>query len=410
MGFFTDPINFLSGLLSDLLLGWGLSANLTQLVLFIIGAGLLATLPMFFTLVLIWSERKILGRIADRIGPNRVGPWGVIQPFADMIKIFTKELITPAGVDKVPYQLAPILSIAGVLLLWAVIPFGVSVLGVNLNVGILYLIAVGGFGTLGFLFAGWGSNNKYALLGAFRAIAQLISYEIPLAVSLLIPVMFTGSLGMNDIVAGQSIWFIFLSPLGALIFFIASIAEIGRSPFDLLEADSELVSGFNIEYSGLKFGMFYVADFLHAFTISMIFSTLFLGGWRGPFVEQVPLLGFVYLFAKTAVVWFIGIWIRGSMPRFRIDQMLNFNWKVLIPLSMTLVTCTALIDKLLPGSFWIRVPVLFALNIVLFLAAERLMRIGSKKKTRPVVAERPITVENTGITEAVPTRSIGEIG
>ncbi len=410
MNFFTDPVSFLSSLLNDLLLGWGLSANLTQLVLFIIGAGLLATLPMFFTLVLIWSERKILGRIADRIGPNRVGPWGIIQPLADMVKIFTKELITPAGVDKVPYQLAPILSIAGVLLLWAVIPFGISVVGVDLNVGILYLVAVGGFGALGFLFAGWGSNNKYALLGAFRAIAQLISYEIPLAVTLLIPVMFSGSMGLNDIVEGQTVWYILISPLGALIFFIASIAEIGRSPFDLLEADSELVSGFNIEYSGLKFGMFYVADFLHAFTFSMIFSTLFLGGWRGPFVEQVPLLGFLYLFVKTALVWFVGIWIRGSMPRIRIDQMINFNWKILIPVSLALVSMTALVDKVLPNSLLIRVPVLLFVNLVLFLVAERIVRLGSKKKVRPVVAVEPFAVENSGVKEAVPTRSIGEIG
>ena len=388
MNFFGDPVNFIIGFVRELLTGWGLSADLTQLIMFVLGAGLLALSPMLMTLILIWAERKLLGRIQDRLGPNRVGPFGIIQPVADMLKIFTKEYITPKGVDWLPYNLAPVLSVAGVLLLYAVIPLSVSVIGVDLNVGALYLIAVGGFGSLGFIFAGWGSNNKYALIGAFRAIAQLISYEIPMAVSLLIPVMLTGSLGMMDIVQAQDVWFIVVSPLGALIFFIASIAEVGRSPFDLLEADSELVSGFNIEYSGLKFGMFYVADFLHAFTVSLLFSTLFLGGWRGPFAAQVPVLGFVYLFIKAIIVWFISVWIRGSMPRFRIDQMMNLNWKVLTPLSLTLVMLSALVDKLLPASDnLLRVPALFILNIILLFFANQFLQRSSKKKVRPVVAE-----------------------
>jgi NADH-quinone oxidoreductase subunit H len=400
MGFIIDPISQIASFIRELLLGWGLSVELTQLVLFVIGAGLLSVMPMLLTLMLIWAERKILGRIADRIGPNRVGPWGIFQSIADMVKIFTKELITPDNVAKIPYNLAPILSIAGVLLLWAVIPFTVSVIGVNLNVGLLYLIAVGGFGTLGFLFAGWGSNNKYALLGAFRAIAQLISYEIPMTITLLIPVMFSGSLNMSQIVEQQNIWYIFISPLGALIFFITSIAEIGRSPFDLLEADSELVSGFNIEYSGLKFGMFYVADFLHAFTLPMIFATIFLGGWRGPFAEQVPVLGIVYLLIKTLVVWFTGVWIRGSMPRIRIDHMLNFNWKVLTPLSLVLVGITALVDKIMIGqSLFLRGGVLVVINVILYLITDQLIRIVSGSKLQPVVADKPYAVQNPHIKE-----------
>jgi len=398
MDFLLDPITSISSFLRDLLLGWGLSADLTQLILFVISAGIFSMLPMFLTLGLIWAERKILGRIADRIGPNRVGPWGIFQSFADMVKIFTKEVIIPAGVDKIPFHLAPILSMAGVLLLWIVVPFSGTVVGVNLNVGILYLIAVGGFGTLGFLFAGWGSNNKYALLGAFRAIAQLIAYEIPLAVTLLIPVMFSGSLGLMDIVEKQDIWFIFLSPLGALIFFIASIAEIGRSPFDLLEADSELVSGFNIEYSGLKFGMFYVADFLHAFTVAMIFATVFLGGWRGPFVQQVPILGLFYLAIKTLVIWFIGVWIRGSIPRFRIDQMLNFNWKVLTPLSLVLVAVTALADKaLVDTNIWIRVGVFLVVNVVLYILTSWIMTAALQKQKKSITAYEPYPVQGARI-------------
>jgi len=398
MNFLTDPLNFIIGYIRGWLLGLGVPSSWAQFILFVIGAGILATVPMLITLGLIWAERKILGRIQDRLGPNRVGPWGMFQTMADMIKIFTKELITPENADRIPYNLAPILSVAGVLALWAVIPFGISILGVNLNVGILYLIAVGGFGTLGFMLAGWGSNNKYALLGAFRAIAQLISYEVPMALSLLIPVMFTGSLGMADIVAAQDVWFIVLSPVAALIFFIATIAEVGRSPFDLLEADSELVSGFNIEYSGLKFGMFYVADFLHAFTVALLFSTIFLGGWRGPLAAQYPWLGFVYLLIKTVIVWFLSILIRGSMPRIRIDQMMFFNWKILTPLSLGLLVTTALVDKAIPApQTALRAISMLILNGLLLLITNFIWRAVSAQKERPVVAAQPYGGQKTGI-------------
>lgn len=397
MDFLTDPITAITEWLQALLASLGLNGGLTQIILFVIGAGLLAMLPMFFTLFLIWAERKILGRIADRVGPNRVGPWGIFQTVADMIKIFTKELITPARADRVPYNLAPVLAVAGVLLVWAVVPIAVTVVGVRLNVGILYLIAVGGFGTLAFLLAGWGSNNKYSVLAAFRAVAQLISYEIPMTLTLLIPVMFSGSLDMAAIVERQDVWYVLVSPLAALIFYITTIAEIGRSPFDLLEADSELVAGFNTEYSGLKFGMFYVADFLHAFTLSMVFVTIFLGGWRGPGAEQYPILGIGYLLIKTAAVWFLGVWIRGSMPRIRIDQMLNFNWKILTPASLALVALTAILDKVLPaGQPVVRVIGMLALNAAMLWAINLLINRSQKKKpVRPVVAPQPYPVQNT---------------
>jgi NADH-quinone oxidoreductase subunit H len=398
MGFFADPVTVISDWLNALLTGWGFSSSLVQVILFVLSAGLLSMLPMLFTLILIWAERKILGRIADRIGPNRVGPWGIFQSVADMVKIFTKELITPAKVDKVAYNLAPVLSVAGVLLIWAVVPFAVTVAGVDLNVGLLYLIAVGGFGTLGFLLAGWGSNNKYSVLSAFRAVAQLVSYEVPMTLTLLIPVMLSGSLNVRTIVEQQNVWFIAFSPLAALIFYITTIAEIGRSPFDLLEADSELVAGFNTEYSGLKFGMFYVADFLHAFTLSVVFVTIFLGGWRGPGAEQYPILGFVYLLIKALAVWFVGVWIRGSMPRIRIDQMLNFNWKVLTPTSLALVALTAVVDKLLPaGQIALRVAALLALNALILLAVNALINRASKKPVRPVVAAEPFKVQNATV-------------
>ncbi|MFZ6019702.1 MAG: NADH-quinone oxidoreductase subunit NuoH, partial [Chloroflexota bacterium] len=324
------------------------------------------------------------GRIQDRFGPNRVGPWGIFQPVADMLKIFTKEYITPIGADKITYNLAPILAVAAVLLLWSVLPLSVTVVGTDLNVGLLFLIAVGGLGEMSYILAGWGSNNKYALLGAFRLVAQLISYEVPLVLSALVPVMLAGTLSVTGIVQAQEdVWFIVAAPGAALIFFIASLAEIGRSPFDLIEAESELVAGYNIEYSGLKFGMFFVAEFLHAFTVSLIFATVFLGGWRGPGAEQIPILGFVYLMLKTFVVYFVTILFRGTLPRFRIDQMMNLNWKVLTPLSLALIMAMAVVGGLTRGLplFW-QVLAYLLVNLLLLAVTDQLMRINQRKRAR----------------------------
>ena len=283
-----------------------------------------------FSLVIftIWLERKLYGRIQDRLGPNRVGPWGIFQTFPDMIKIFTKEYITPIGADKVAYNLAPILSVSAVLLIWAVMPFAKTIVGTDVNVGVLYLVAVGGIGALGIILAGWSSNNKYSLLGAFRAVAQIVSYEVPMVLALLVPVLLGRTMGVNSLVNAQSVWFIIMSPIAAFIFFTSSIAETGRAPFDLLEAESELVAGYQTEYSGLKFGMFYVGEFLHAFTISALTATLFLGGWRGPWAEQIPILGVAWFFIKAFIVYFVVVLIRISMPRLRIDQMLEFQLEV----------------------------------------------------------------------------------
>ncbi len=281
MSFFRDPVVFLTQWLNGVLAGWGLPPAWVQVISFTIGGAILATGAMLFVTILIWGERKLLGRVQDRYGPNRLGPWGIFQSFADMLKIFIKEHITPVGVDLIPYNLAPILSVAAVLMVWSVIPLSMTMYGVDLSVGLLYFVAVGALGELGIIMAGWGSNNKYALLGAFRAVAQLISYEVPMVVSLLVPVMLAGSLSMNEIVKQQNIWFIFISPLAALIFFVTQIAEVGRARLTWWKLDPSC-AGFNIEYSGLKFGMFFVAEFVHAFTVALIFTTLFLGGWRGP--------------------------------------------------------------------------------------------------------------------------------
>ncbi len=394
MTFWLDPLNFLGQFMKDTLMGWGMPEALAQFLILLLGAFVLAVGAMMFVIFLIWLERKLIGRIQDRYGPNRVGPWGIIQPFADMAKIFAKEIIIPAGADKVPYLLAPILSVGGVLMLWAVVPFAVTIYASDLNVGILYLIAAGAVSELGVVFAGWGSNNKYALLASFRAIAQLISYEIPMVITMLIPVMLAGSMGMNDIVKGQTVWYIVLAPLPAFIFFITQMAEVGRSPFDLTEAESEIVAGFNIEYSGLNFGMFYVAEFLHAFTVSMLFAVLFLGGWRGPLSETYPFLGVVYLMIKTSAVYALLILARGALPRFRIDQMMNINWKILTPLSLVMVMITGLLDKILAiESQWGRAGVFIGVNLLAFIIMGEILKAYGSRRRRPLVVPRPISAE-----------------
>ena len=403
MNFISDPITFIANWLTNLMLGWGMSPDVINVLLKFIGAFLLGTFGFALVIFTIWLERKLYGRIQDRIGPNRVGPWGIFQTFPDMIKIFTKEYITPIGADKIVYNLAPILSVSAVLLTWAVIPFAPTIVGSDLNVGVIYLMAVGSIGALGIILAGWSSNNKYSLIGGFRAVAQVVSYEIPMILALLIPVLLGQTMGVNSLVYAQNIWFIFLSPIAALIFFISCLAETGRAPFDLLEAESELVAGYQTEYSGLKFGMFYVGEFLHAFTISALMATLFLGGWRGPWAEQVPILGVFWFFIKAFIVYFFVVLIRISMPRLRIDQMLNFNWKFLTPLALVLLVVTAIVEKsfllITPGMNlsetalpWIRAGIHLFANLILILITIQILKTHRVKEVRVVAKPRPVAV------------------
>ena len=403
MNFISDPISFIANWLMNLLLGLGLSLIVSNVIVKFIGAFLLGTFGFSLVIFTIWLERKLYARIQDRIGPNRVGPWGIFQTFPDMIKIFTKEYITPVGADKIVYNLAPIFSVSAVLLTWAVIPFAPTIVGTDLNVGVLYLMAVGSIGALGIILAGWSSNNKYSLLGAFRSVAQVVSYEVPMILALLIPVLLGKTMGVNSLVYAQDVWFIFLSPIAALIFFISCLAETGRAPFDLLEAESELVAGYQTEYSGLKFGMFYVGEFLHAFTISALMATLFLGGWRGPWAEQVPILGVAWFFIKAFLVYFVVVLIRISMPRLRIDQMLNFNWKFLTPLALVLLIITAIVEKsfiaivpllnLMDTAIpWVRAGVHFSVNLIIILITVQILKTHRIKEVQVVGKPRPVAV------------------
>ncbi len=342
-----DPFTLINEWLVDLLVGLGLELSFVTTLLKFLGAAIMGTIAMVLMLFTIWLERKIIARIQDRLGPNRVGPYGLFQTVADLLKLLGKEVLIPSGADRFVFIIAPFLVVMSVVSLWAVVPFAPTLFGTDINVGVLYTVSIGSIGTLGIMMAGLSSNNKYALLGAFRTVAMMLSYAVPMILALLVPTLLASSMGLVEIVKAQgSIWFVFLAPIAMLIFFISSVAEVGRAPFDLLEADSEIVAGFHIEYSGLAFGMFFVAEFLHAFTISALTTTLFLGGWQGPGAETYPILGFIYFLIKTSFVYFIVIWFRGTFPRVRIDQLNNLNWKFLVPLALATVIVAAVVDKI----------------------------------------------------------------
>jgi NADH-quinone oxidoreductase subunit H len=403
MTFFSDPINVIADWLKSLLAGWGANEGTVTVIMALLGVLSVAIVVLLLDIFLVWVERKVVARLQDRLGPNRLGPYGLFQPIADVIKLLIKEDITPKGADKFIYNLAPIMALATVLMLWAVIPFGSNIYGTDLDVGVLYIVAVGALGALGVIMAGWSSNNKYALLGAFRSVAVLISFEVPMVISLLVPVILSSSMGFNQIIASQDVWYIVLSPLAALIFLTAAQAELGRAPFDLGEAESEIVAGFHIEYTGMKFGMFYAGELLHALTFGALFSALFLGGWRGPGAEAFPLLGVVYFLIKSFILYFVIMWVKYSLPRIRIDHMLSFCWKFLTPLSLALVIVTAILAKVLQDASTLVVVLAFTLANILLVAGTIfvLNRFASKGRQR-VAEPRPVAISPENRVSEIP--------
>jgi NADH-quinone oxidoreductase subunit H len=312
-----------------------------------------------------YYERKALARIQSRIGPNRAGPWGIIQPIADAIKLIFKQEMVPARADKLLFVLAPVITVVPALIITAVIPWGrsISLFGrqinlylADINVGILYLGAVASIAVYGIVLAGWSSNNKYALMGGLRSTAQMISYELALGLSFVSVTMLAGSMSLVNIVEAQGAngflgWIVWnlSQPLAFIIFLIAGIAETNRSPFDMPEAEQELTAGYHVEYSGMKFALFFMAEYIKIIAVSMIVSTLFLGGYLGPFVDQLPWLGPIYLFIKTVIMIFVFIWVRATLPRFRYDRLMAFGWKVLLPLALLNVFIAAVITVLVGG-------------------------------------------------------------
>ncbi|MFQ6058076.1 MAG: NADH-quinone oxidoreductase subunit NuoH [Anaerolineae bacterium] len=293
-----------------------------------------------------WLERKVVAHIQSRIGPNRAGPFGLLQPLADGLKLIFKEDIIPAQADKVIYFLAPAMSLVPALMAFAVVPLGprVTILGrpldlylADVNIALLYVLAVSSLGVYGIVLAGWSSNNKYSLLGGLRSSAQMISYELALGLSIVGVLMLTGSFSLTSIVNAQSrVPFVVLQPLGFVIYAICAIAEVNRAPFDLPEAEQELIAGYHIEYSGLKFALFFMAEYINMITVSAIAVTLFWGGWRGPFLP--PPLWFLI---KVFMALFCFVWIRATFPRLRYDRLMALGWKVLLPLALINIMVTA---------------------------------------------------------------------
>jgi NADH-quinone oxidoreductase subunit H len=321
---------------------WLQSVDLpSSLIIFIDSIiGIILILLFVFPLVMlfIWIERRFIARFQLRPGPNRCGPLGLLQPVADAVKILFKELIMPSKGDKIIHWLAPLVLFVAALMVFAVFPIGKGEMGVfsDLNIGILYVVAIGSLSIIGIFMAGWASNNKYSLIGAMRGVAQLISYEVPMVLAILGVVLIVGSLQMSEIVGKQSIPFILMQPLGFLIYFIGAMTELNRSPVDMIEADSELVGGYFTEYSGMKFAMFFLGEYINTLAMAILVTTLFLGGWKGPFLP----VWFWFVFKVLAVFMFI-LWTRATLIRLRIDQVMAFSWKFLLPMALINVFVTA---------------------------------------------------------------------
>lgn len=322
-------------------------------------------------MILIWGERKVAARIQNRMGPMMTGPgflnryyWtgGLLQSLADGIKLILKEDIIPKNADKWVFISAPVVVFAATMMNYAVVPFGEKLTVLKeFNVGLLYVMAVGAYTTISILMAGWGSNNKYSLLGGIRSAAQAISYEIPMGLALLGVVIITGTLNIDEIIRNQEgwKWYIFFQPLAFLIFIIGAVAETNRPPFDLPEAESELVAGFHTEYSGMRFAMFFLAEFANMFVSSAIGAAVFLGGWMPP----LPILGFIptpiWFLVKTYILVLLFMWFRWTFPRIRVDQLMEFGWKVLTPVALLNIVITALavlLKGIYSSSLWLLLP------------------------------------------------------
>ncbi|MBI2320935.1 MAG: NADH-quinone oxidoreductase subunit NuoH [Chloroflexi bacterium] len=335
----------------------------------------------------VWLERKLVGRMQTRIGPNRVGPFGLLQPLADAIKLFFKETFIPREADKALFLIAPGISLVAALLTIAVLPFGetVTVLGreimlsiTDLNIGVLYILAVSSLGVYGIVLAGWSSNNKYSLLGGLRSSAQMISYELALGLSLVGVLMLAGSASLREIAsAQQAVPFVVLQPLAFVIYLIAAFAETNRAPFDLPEAETELVAGYHTEYSGMRFATFFLAEYANLITVAILASVLFLGGWHLPVVGVVGsgwlavVLGVLWLLLKVLVLLFCFIWVRATLPRIRYDRLMQLGWKGLLPLGLLNIFATGLGVELLARGW--PAPLLVAANFALTLAALELL-------------------------------------
>jgi NADH-quinone oxidoreductase subunit H len=342
-----------------------------------------------------WVERRLIGRFHNRIGPNRWGPFGMLQPMADLVKLIFKEDLTPAGADRIIFMIVPVAMLAPVVLMMAVIPFAKDTALANLNVGVLYILAVTSITSIAIFMAGWASNNRYAMFGASRGVAILISYEVPVVMSLLGVVLIAGSMSLADVVSAQTVPFLLVQPMAFFVFLAGTSAELNRTPFDLAEAESEIIAGYHIEYSGVKFALIQAAEFGAVLTSSAVMVTLFLSGWSGPVSNY---LGWVWFLMKIGVLAFIFSWVRATFPRLRIDQLLAFAWKFLLPLSIINLFATALeVYFLRDGSgilttsdLWIMAGINFGVAFACLLIFGTLI----KEKVRPMATVSGVTLSS----------------
>jgi len=323
-----------------------LGPDLTVIIVGLVGVLALVQVNALF---LVWLERKVAAHIQLRIGPKEVGPFGILQTIVDGVKLMSKELITPRHVDKKLFMLAPVAVFLPVLVSFVVIPFSEKLQIRDLNVGLLVIFAFSTFNVLAILIGGWASNNKYSLLGAVRSVAQNVAYEIPLLLTVLSALLWSNSLQMSKIVESQStVWNAFWMPVAALIYLICATAETNRAPFDLPEAESELVAGFHTEYGGMRFALFFLAEYSNMLIVATVATTLFFGGWKPlPFLAFLPVPGLIWFLAKTYVLIFVVIWVRWTFPRLRFDQLMNFCWKIMIPVALVHLIVYAGIIKLI---------------------------------------------------------------
>ena len=307
------------------------------ILLTLLGLALLIGFMTVVVMSLVYIERRVIAFMQDRLGPNRVGPEGLLQSVADVMKLLSKEDIIPANADRPTFLLAVPAAVIPSLMIYAVIQWGPQMSLADLNVGFLYILAISSLTTISVIMAGWGSNNKYALLGAMRAAAQMVSYEIPIVMSLVGVAMIVGSLQISRIIDWQinGVWLFLLQPIGFIVYFISSLAELNRTPFDLMEADSEIVAGYHIEYSGMRFALFFLAEYLNAFAAVAVAVTLFFGGWSGPFLP-----GYLWFILKCYMLFFVLVWLRGTLPRVRVDQLMGLAWKGMVPLALANIVLT----------------------------------------------------------------------
>lgn len=323
-----------------------------QITVGFVAIAILKSVILFFGLLtvagnLVWIERRVLARLQHRIGPNRCGPFGTLQPVADVFKLFTKEESEPPFANRWLFYLAPVLIMATTMMSFGIIPFGESDWAVisDLNVAVLVFLALSSLGVYAVVLAGWSSNSKYSVIGGLRATAQMISYELSMALGVLGVVMMAGSFSLKQIVHAQyPLWFILLQPIGFIVFVISAAAESRRTPFDLPEAENELVAGFHTEYSSMKFAMFFLGEYVGMVLLSCIITLLYLGGWRGPWLP-----GPVWMLIKVCIIVFIFIWVRATFPRFRYDQLMKLGWQWLLPLSILNIIISALLGLAFPG-------------------------------------------------------------